>query len=194
MDVDGAGGAGIPAEQEQTRCWTGIVRDALSSMVRRRSAIHGVLSSCRWPFSRNGPIIRARNQSTRKDACFRHLVLRRAAMLKSFLLFSAVVLVAFTPTPIQGAQGTRLADSRAHSPPPNATNPVKPTPESQAKAKGLYSIDCCDVPWRQRKRSVRCGQGYGPDDAGLHGCDDAGERTGLAIVRHHSQRQGQDAS
>jgi mono/diheme cytochrome c family protein len=61
-------------------------------------------------------------------------------MLKSFLLFSAVVLVAFTPTPSQAAKPQDATPAPASA--PSATNPVKPTPESQAKAKSLYSIDC----------------------------------------------------
>lgn len=62
-------------------------------------------------------------------------------MLKSILLLSAAGLFAFTPTPTQGSspQDTGAAPAL---PAATATNPVKPTPESQAKAKGLYSIDC----------------------------------------------------
>ncbi len=60
-------------------------------------------------------------------------------MLKSFLLLSAAILVVLTPTHAlaggpQDATTTQLA--------PNVTNPVKPTAESQAKAKSIYQIDC----------------------------------------------------
>jgi cytochrome c len=61
-------------------------------------------------------------------------------MLKSFLLLSAVVLVVLTPMPSQGARPQDATPAPAVA--PNATNPVKPTAESQAKAKGLYAIDC----------------------------------------------------
>lgn len=61
-------------------------------------------------------------------------------MLKSFLPFSAVLFFAFTPTLSQGARPQDATPAPASA--PNATNPVKPTAESQAKAKSLYSIDC----------------------------------------------------
>ena len=66
-------------------------------------------------------------------------------MLKSFLLLSAVCLFVFTPSL------TRVGNSQEPTPAPEpaaapthagAANPVKPTAESQAKAKGLYQIDC----------------------------------------------------
>ena len=67
-------------------------------------------------------------------------------MLKSFLLFSAVILLAFTPTKSWGSKAQETTPDAAPSPAqvssPTATNPVKPTAESQAKAKTLYSIDC----------------------------------------------------
>jgi mono/diheme cytochrome c family protein len=71
-------------------------------------------------------------------------------MLKSILLFSAVILYTFTPTPTQGGrpQEPSPAPIPAQEPAPapapvtTASNPVKPTAESQAKAKGLYQIDC----------------------------------------------------
>jgi mono/diheme cytochrome c family protein len=61
-------------------------------------------------------------------------------MLKSFLLLSAACLFVFTPAAIQASnpQDTTPAPTPAAS----ATNPVKPTAESQAKAKELYQIDC----------------------------------------------------
>ena len=65
-------------------------------------------------------------------------------MLKSFLLFSAAVLFAFIPSPAQGAKPQDATPAPAPAPEShaNATNPVKPTADSQAKAKSLYSIDC----------------------------------------------------
>ena len=64
-------------------------------------------------------------------------------MLKSFLLVSAAVLFALTSTPSKGASPQNAAPAPAASAPAaSATNPVKPTPESQAKAKSLYAIDC----------------------------------------------------
>ena len=61
-------------------------------------------------------------------------------MVKSLLLFCAVAMFAFIPTPTLGAgpQDT----TPALVPAPSATNPVKPTAESQAKAKAIYTIDC----------------------------------------------------
>ncbi|HUV69951.1 MAG TPA: cytochrome c [Terracidiphilus sp.] len=61
-------------------------------------------------------------------------------MLKSLMLFSAVILFAFTPTPTLGAAPQDTTP--APVPAPTATNPVKPTAESQAKAKAIYTIDC----------------------------------------------------
>ena len=87
-------------------------------------------------------------------------------MLKSILLFSAAVLFAFNPMPTQGgrpqeptpapapaptpapapAQEPAPVPAQEPAPPPalvtTASNPVKPTAESQAKAKSLYQIDC----------------------------------------------------
>jgi mono/diheme cytochrome c family protein len=71
-------------------------------------------------------------------------------MLKSFLLLSAAVIFAFTPTPSQGSnpqQATPEATPVSASAPAaaqsdTATNPVRPTAESRAKAKELYQIDC----------------------------------------------------
>jgi cytochrome c5 len=59
--------------------------------------------------------------------------------LKPFLFLSALILVALSATP------SRVSASQDPTPaPPAATakNPVKPTPESQAKAKSLYQMDC----------------------------------------------------
>ena len=73
-------------------------------------------------------------------------------MLKSFLLFFAVALLAVACLPLQGRspQQTAPTPAPALTPPQTVTtqpaapvkNPVKPTAESQAKAKGLYQIDC----------------------------------------------------
>ena len=68
-------------------------------------------------------------------------------MLKSFLLLSAAILFVFSPTSSQGSkpqQTTPVAapEQAATTPSATAMNPVKPTAESQAKAKTLYQIDC----------------------------------------------------
>jgi cytochrome c len=75
-------------------------------------------------------------------------------MLKSFLLFFAVALLAIACLPLQGrssqqttpapAPAPALAPEPAVTPAPSAAvkNPVKPTAESQAKAKNLYRMDC----------------------------------------------------
>jgi mono/diheme cytochrome c family protein len=81
-------------------------------------------------------------------------------MLKSLQMFIAVALLAITCLPIQGGgqQPTAPAPPPAatptpapalnppetEAPPPAAPvrNPVKPTAESQAKAKTLYRMDC----------------------------------------------------
>lgn len=63
-------------------------------------------------------------------------------MLKSLLLISSVILfeVAATPVPSVNAGSPSQEPSPAAS---NATkNPVKPTAESQAKAKKTYGYDC----------------------------------------------------
>lgn len=62
-------------------------------------------------------------------------------MWKSFLLFSAAILVAFALMPKVG--GMPQDATPASAPTPGMKNPfVKPNPESQAKAKRLYSQDC----------------------------------------------------
>jgi mono/diheme cytochrome c family protein len=67
-------------------------------------------------------------------------------MLKSFLLFSAVILFAFTPTLSRSGKAQEAtpeaAPAAANTPAATATNPVKPTAESQSKAKNLFQIDC----------------------------------------------------
>jgi len=56
-------------------------------------------------------------------------------MFKPFLLLSAVALLAFVPISLQARPPQEAAA-------PGSKNPVKPTSQSQAKAKGLYKIDC----------------------------------------------------
>ena len=69
-------------------------------------------------------------------------------MLKSFLLFFAVALLAIAclpfarPQPQQTGPALTPPQTVARPPATAAKNPVKPTPESQAKAKSLYQIDC----------------------------------------------------
>jgi mono/diheme cytochrome c family protein len=79
-------------------------------------------------------------------------------MLKSLLFACAVVLFALTassasgPTPQEAApqqatpqQATPqqpTPQQAAPAPAPGRTNPVKPTPESQARAKVIYAMDC----------------------------------------------------
>lgn len=66
-------------------------------------------------------------------------------MLKSFPLIFAVALIVLASTPRQGRSAQEAAPSQAAAPAQPAAqvkNPVKPTAESQAKAKGLYQIDC----------------------------------------------------
>ncbi len=71
-------------------------------------------------------------------------------MLKSSLLLLAAVLLVAVCLPIQGSsaqQGTPAPavvqqPAAAPVPPVQAKNPVKPTAESQTKAKQLYTIDC----------------------------------------------------
>jgi mono/diheme cytochrome c family protein len=57
-----------------------------------------------------------------------------------------VILFAFTATPSQGSKPQNATPEDAPTSTANqadsATNPVKPTAESKAKAKGLYQIDC----------------------------------------------------
>jgi len=71
-------------------------------------------------------------------------------MLKSSLLLVAAVLLIVICMPLQGRspqQGTpapavEQQPAVAPAAPTQAKNPVKPTAESQAKAKSLYQIDC----------------------------------------------------
>ncbi|MGO8934255.1 MAG: c-type cytochrome [Terracidiphilus sp.] len=77
-------------------------------------------------------------------------------MLKSFLLFFAVALLAVACLPLQGRSPQQTTPPPAPAPAPALTppetvtpapvaavkNPVKPTAESQAKARNLYKMDC----------------------------------------------------
>jgi len=65
-------------------------------------------------------------------------------MLKSFLLVSAVALIVLASTARQGRGAQEAAPAPAAAPTQSTPekNPVKPTAESQAKAKSLYQIDC----------------------------------------------------
>ncbi len=57
-------------------------------------------------------------------------------MLKPFLLLLAVVLLIFTPL------SAPARPPQEATPAPGSKNPVKPTPQSEEKAKALYKIDC----------------------------------------------------
>jgi mono/diheme cytochrome c family protein len=71
-------------------------------------------------------------------------------MSKSHLLLLAAAALAVVSLPLQGrspqatAPATALAPAQTVAPaqPAAVKNPVKPTAESQAKAKSLYQIDC----------------------------------------------------
>ncbi len=71
-------------------------------------------------------------------------------MLKSFLLIFAVALIVLASTARQGRSAQEATPTPAVAPTPAAAptqptpvkNPVKPTADSQAKAKSLYQIDC----------------------------------------------------
>ncbi len=71
-------------------------------------------------------------------------------MLKSFLPIFAVALIVLASTARQGRSAQETAPTPALAPTPAVTpqpaapvkNPVKPTAESQAKAKSLYQVDC----------------------------------------------------
>lgn len=65
-------------------------------------------------------------------------------MLKSSLLVLAAVLVAVACLPIagRGPQATSPVFAQAQTAAAPSQNPVKPTPESQARAKEIYKRDC----------------------------------------------------
>jgi cytochrome c5 len=70
--------------------------------------------------------------------------------MKSSLILFAAVLLAVVCAPLQGRSPQQAAPAPALTPAPAAApaqatdqkNPVKPTAESQAKAKSLYAMDC----------------------------------------------------
>lgn len=64
-------------------------------------------------------------------------------MLKPFLLVSAVILLTITLTPGPTlAAGRQPQEAAPATPAPASTIPVKPTADSQAKAKKIYAMDC----------------------------------------------------
>ncbi|MGB6744144.1 MAG: cytochrome c [Terracidiphilus sp.] len=64
-------------------------------------------------------------------------------MAKSVLLLLAGILVALAPARMEGGQESAPAPAQAAiAAAPAQQNPVKPTAESQAKAKTFYQIDC----------------------------------------------------
>ena len=66
-------------------------------------------------------------------------------MFKPYLLCSAALFFGLTAAsaPAQATQNASPAQAPAAAPAaPGTKNPVKPTAESQAKAKSLYAIDC----------------------------------------------------
>lgn len=63
-------------------------------------------------------------------------------MLKSTLLVFAAALIVASPLAIAGGAPQQTAPGAAAPAAAATKNPVKPTAESQAKAKELYSIDC----------------------------------------------------
>jgi mono/diheme cytochrome c family protein len=81
-----------------------------------------------------------------RDACsLRHPLLREAVMLKPLLLVVVGIPLALSPAAISAPRRDGQPAQPAQSQPSAATsarNPVKPTAESQAKAKNLYQIDC----------------------------------------------------
>ncbi len=57
-------------------------------------------------------------------------------MLNPKMVFPALFLLLFALATVSGSAAQEAASA------PAATNPVKPTPQSQAKAKQIYNIDC----------------------------------------------------
>ena len=134
-------------------------------------------------------------------------------MLKSFLLFFAVALLAIACSPFQGGSPQQTAPAPAPAttpaptpapaltppetaaPPPAAPvkNPVKPTAESQAKAKALYRMDCamCHGDNGNGKTDLATNMELTLDDW-TH--PKRSPQGGLGVVQHHSRRQRQDAS
>ena len=95
-------------------------------------------------------------------------------MLKSILLILTVTLIVLAFTPRQGSSAQQTTPTPALAATPNVApaqpapmkNPVKPTAESQAKAKSLYQIDCavCHGDNGNGKTDVATGQGLTLDD------------------------------
>lgn len=95
-------------------------------------------------------------------------------MPKSFLLLFATAVLVVVSLPLQGrspqaaAPSPALAPAQAETPTPAAPakNPVKPTAESQAKAKSLYQIDCalCHGDNGNGKTDIASGMGVTMDD------------------------------
>lgn len=97
-------------------------------------------------------------------------------MLKSFLLIFALVLLAVVIVPVlnlgaqQSAPTPALTPDTAAAPPAQAApvmkNPVKPTADSQAKAKSIYGIDCaiCHGDNGNGKTDVATSNNYTLDD------------------------------
>jgi mono/diheme cytochrome c family protein len=63
-------------------------------------------------------------------------------MLKPFLLLSAASLFVLSPALVRAGGSQDAAAQAPAASHAGASNPVKPTPETQAKAKNLYAIDC----------------------------------------------------
>ncbi len=89
--------------------------------------------------------------STDKRCPFADICSGEDVMLKSLLLLFAVGLVTIAALPLLSHSAQQAAPAPAMTPEPVVTapqpapamkNPVKPTAESQAKAKSLYQIDC----------------------------------------------------
>jgi mono/diheme cytochrome c family protein len=99
-----------------------------------------------------------------------------AFMSKSFLLLFAAALLVVVSLPLQGrrpqatppAPAPALAPQSAVAPTPAAPvkNPVKPTAESQAKAKSVYERDCalCHGENGNGKTDLATGMGLTMDD------------------------------
>lgn len=98
-------------------------------------------------------------------------------MFKQFLLLAAVVPLAavLLAAPGRGSQATSQAPAPAMAQPPTEAapqpavpvkNPVKPTAESQAKAKSIYGIDCavCHGDNGNGKTDVATSQGFTLND------------------------------
>ncbi len=98
-------------------------------------------------------------------------------MFKPFLLFAAVISLAaaMLATPGRGSQATSQVPAPAMAQPPTQAapqpavpvkNPVKPTAESQAKAKSIYAIDCavCHGDNGNGKTDVAKSQGFTLND------------------------------